>query len=413
MYFRSLLYKNPQLHKCLRKLRFTLWRNKIAFRNMLHDNSVNSNRIIWIDPHNIINAGIGWGKYNKFQETGKIVGGNWDLNTMPFEDLDVYRALKARFINGIEWENTSFYKTLLYRIKLGKKPFNISDNKGLVKRLNYIDHLYDEIKKNGYKTQQEFLDDSSSLRIMDEVTVRIARDGELLFEDGRHRLAIAKILGLPEIPVRVTWRHKDWHLFRTQILEYARQHEGMIYQTIAHPDLYDIPASHDDTRFQLIRANITIKGGTLLDIGANWGYFCHRFEEVGFQCYAVEKSSQDFYFLNKLKIAEKKRFTAIHSNIFDLYEKSEFDVVLALNIFHHFLKTSDEYENLVLFLKRLKTNIMFFEPHLPNEAQMQGAYCNYDNNEFVRFVSENSGLINREFIGYGEEGRPIYRLTKA
>jgi 2-polyprenyl-3-methyl-5-hydroxy-6-metoxy-1,4-benzoquinol methylase len=412
MYFRSFLNKHPQFHKYLRKLRFTIWRNKVAFRNILRNVNIIPDQLIWVDTHKIIKAGVGWGKYIKLHEAGKIVRGNWDLNTMPFEELDVYRSLKARFIDKVKWEDTSYYKGILSQVNIGNKLYGVSDGKDLAERLNYIDHLFDEIQKYGYKTQQESLHDSSSLRILDEITVRIARDGEILFEDGRHRLAIAKILGLQKIPVMVTWRHKEWVLFRAQILDYAHRHEGKIYQPITHPDLSDIPAAHSDIRFNFIKSNLNIKSGSILDIGANWGYFCHRFEEEGFHCYAVEKGSEDFYFLNKLKIAEKRQFAAIHSDIFDLYEKSEFDIVLALNIFHHFLKTSDEYEKLVNFLRKLSAKIMFFEPHLPNEPQMQGAYHNLDNNEFVKFVAENTGLTNWDCIGFGEEGRPIYRLTK-
>ena len=111
-----------------------------------------------------------------------------------------------------------------------------------------------------------------------------------------------------------------------------------------------------------------LKGGTLLDIGANWGYFCHRFEDAGFQCYAVEASFREYYFLDKLRVAENRSFAAIHASIFEFWEKSEFDVVVALSIFHHFLKTENEYEKLVSFLRRLRTRVLFFEPHLADEV---------------------------------------------
>jgi hypothetical protein len=126
----------------------------------------------------------------------------------------------------------------------------------------------------------------------------------------------------------------------------------------------------------------------------------------------VEKSSEDFYFLNRLRLAEGRKFTAVHADIFEFFEMSDFDVVLALNVFHHFLKSEDTYQRLIRYLRRLNTRVMFFEPHLPDEPQMKAAYRNLSPDEFVRFVAEHARLNHWECIGFGEEKRPIYRLVR-
>lgn len=46
--------------------------------------------------------------------------------------------------------------------------------------------------------------------MINEILVDVGRDGELLLVDGRHRLSIAKILGLDEIPVVKHVRHEQW-----------------------------------------------------------------------------------------------------------------------------------------------------------------------------------------------------------
>lgn len=194
-------------------------------------------------------------------------------------------------------------------------------------------------------------------------------------------------------------------------MDYARRYGGKVYQPITHPDLSDVPAIHKGERFELMRSNLHYHSGTLLDIGANLGYFCHRFEDEGFHCYAVESTSSLFAILDRLRVAERREFTAIHASVFDFWEKSDFDVVLALNIFHHFLKTAETYELLIQFLKRLQTRVMFFEPHLDGEAQMQGAYRNLGETEFVRFIAQNTGLTRWEQIGRAKDGRAIYKLT--
>ncbi len=411
---RNILSKYPNLYKLLRKIRFKIWKNKIFFRTRFKSTQSKTDRILMVDPNRIEEIGVGWGNYNKTNEIGKIVGGNWDLNTMSFNDLDIHKAFTGRFVHGKEWEETSYYQNLIYQIESGKsRPSGVKDNEDISRKLNEMDKLFENIKKDGYKTKIELEGNKPAIGIMDEITVRIGRAGELLFEDGRHRLSISKILGIKEVPIRVTWRHKDWYLFRLQILAHAKlSGTGKLYQPITHPDLSDIPSDHDETRYKLINSKMDFKTGTLLDIGAYWGYFCHKFEDEGFQCYAVEKSARDFYFLDRIRLIEKRKFTAINADIFDFIEKSEFDVILALNVFHHFLKTSDNYKKLVKYLQIIKTKVMFFEPHLPNEAQMENAYQNFDNKQFVDFIIENTRLTKSECIGHVNDGRPIYKLTE-
>jgi hypothetical protein len=85
--------------------------------------------------------------------------------------------------------------------------------------------------------------------------------------------------------------------------------------------------------------------------------------------------------------------------------------VLALNIFHHFLKNEESYFKLLNLLKDLKMREMYFQPHLPNEPQMRGAYKNYSVEDFVAFILKASRLSRAEFIGSAEDGRRLYKLS--
>lgn len=285
---KAMLVKFPEFYKFLRKVSYKIWQRRLAFKaGIRFAGTINElHKIIWVDPKLITKAGVGWGAYKKINEFGKIVSGNWDLNTMPFKDLDIYRAFHERFIYGREWEETSYYRDYVYQIERGKEISGVKYKKDILFRLGEMDKLFEEIKHGSYKTQVDLKKSSTLISVMDEITVRIGRDGELLFEDGRHRLAIAKILGINKIPVRVTWRHKNWYVFRLQILDYAKHKNNQVYQPLTHPDLSDIPSAHGESRYDIIRSNIDFNDGTILDIGANWGYFCHRFENVGFRCYA-------------------------------------------------------------------------------------------------------------------------------
>jgi len=157
--------------------------------------------------------------------------------------------------------------------------------------------------------------------------------------------------------------------------------------------LSDIPSLYGDERFEIIKAHLPLQIGTLLDIGAHFGYFCHKFEEEGFNCYAAESDDRSIYFLNKLKIAEDRDFKVVYGSIFDYRDKTDFDVVLALNVFHHFIKEEETYYQLIDLLKRLDMKVMFFQTELPDSSQMLGAYRNFDSEDFVRLCKFRIGEL--------------------
>lgn len=187
------------------------------------------------------------------------------------------------------------------------------------------------------------------------------------------------------------------------------------YQPIINHSLQDLPfLKEGEVRFKIIRENLSIPKGTLLDIGANLGYFCQKFEDEGFDCYAVEANRTLCYFMEKLKKAEHKKFKVIPQSIFD-YKRNEdlvFDVVLALSVLHNFLQREDTYFGLVRLLKRLKAKELFLETYSfdPSDPP-KNYYKNYTPDEFVNFIIENSSFKKAEFIGRSEQGRPLYKLT--
>lgn len=92
-------------------------------------------------------------------------------------------------------------------------------------------------------------------------------------------------------------------------------------------------------------------------------------------------------------------------------EHIDYNVVLALNIFHHFLKTEESYHNLIGFLNKLKVKEMFFEAHNPEEFKNMNVYKNYSEDEFVQFILKNSTLKKAQKIGIAQDGRKIFKLS--
>ena len=361
-------------------------------------------------------------KFDIWKNYGRILGGDWDQSLINFEDLDIYQAFKQRFKEGRKWEETEFYHRVLGQISNGIKKWDCKNKKDFDSRLERIDSLYYQIKDSGYKSQQDiYLSEGWLARrgkigeILDEIAVVMDRNGKLLLVEGRHRLSIAKLLNIPQVPIRIIARHKKWMDFRRELIFFSRNYQkGKLYQPLTHPDLQDIPFQRDgEERFKIIKKNLTAQKGTLLDIGANLGYFCHKFEE-GFDCYALEENQMCLYFLERLKKAENRKFKIIPETLFEYKKNQEisFDVVLALSIFHHFLDRKDTYLNLIKLLKRLKTRELFFEAYLPSEFRNKKFYQSYTPEQFVDFIINNSCCLNKaKLIGKSEKGRLIYKFV--
>jgi len=392
----------------MRRLKANLLPSKSLKRYLFDDT------VYWIDPQKIVYATR---EFDIHEYKGKVIGGDWDRLEIKFNELDVYSSYEERASKGTSWERLPYYKRVLDEIEKGIPKWGCKNRQDLDKRCQMLDEIFEDIKQSGYKSQVSLGKEkgkNSLLDSEDEITVNIGRDGDLLFNGGRHRLTFAKIAGIKKIPVKITVRHIEWEAFKKEIEMYAQRHNGKVYAPLTHVDLQTIPTHYTDERFEMIRSNVGKGNSTLLDIGAHWSYFCHKFEEEGFHCFAVENDEENLYFLRKLRRAENKKFAVIPESIFALSQKEplKYDIVLALAIFHHFLKEESSFQKLKLLLKSLDVNEMYFEPHLSNEPQMKGAFVNFSPEEFADFIVGNSCLSNHKLIGKCEDGRLIYKLWR-
>lgn len=417
------------IFKTIIETRFLSFRIRTTCSTQLkiHRSVPNPSRVYWISPKRIMDH-TNYLKNPDSETTpffdrvfppemrGRIVNGNWDVTNCKFTDLTVYKALQERILRGVKWQDTDFYGKVLDHIKSGRFVWGIRNETDLKKRCKYLDSLYENIRTNGYRLNRRVHEGNIDF---DEIDVNIGRNGEYLFQNGVHRLSIAKILGLKYVPVMVFVRHRKWQDFRESVIYYAahqRNHE--LFQPIVHPDFADVPYDNENDSEGLMKAIRThlgkSRGGVMLDIGANIGFFCHKFEDLGYKCYAVEDDQWPFQILEKIRIAENKQFAAINGSILDtrLVRNTKFDVVLALNIFHHFLKTESSFSRLKDLLAVLEMDTMFFEPHNPKERQMKDAYVNYDAVEFVDFILGNTSLRKSEAIYTARNGRTLFKLSK-
>lgn len=187
---------------------------------------------------------------SRFEYAGSLIGGDWDQSDRRFEESELYRSFEAHFQRGVPWEDTALYDTVMGYIDDGTPLWGCSTEREFQQRCQELDELYDSIRQNGYKSQAELMQspiddpvrgDSRTpyhLRLVNhELAVCIGRDGDILFKDGRDRLAMAKVLNLDSVPVWVMIRHPQWQRLRNAVGRNPsiRQHLSTDLRT--HPDL--------------------------------------------------------------------------------------------------------------------------------------------------------------------------------
>lgn len=175
-------------------------------------------KLYWIDPSEI--------KYMPSDEPSKgtlvptfVASGDWDQDLTKITDDIVYRSFHRRFIDGEDWTQTGYVEFLSDSVS---QHGNRTTSEAL-ERCQRMDDLYEYIEEHGYKSQRELERNGDLIKDLTdfvrppayrEVEVNITRDGTFVWHAGIHRLVIAQLLDINEIPVRVHIRHEKWQKVR-------------------------------------------------------------------------------------------------------------------------------------------------------------------------------------------------------
>jgi hypothetical protein len=185
---------------------------------------------------------------SKFRYAGTVRGGDWDRCEMRFEETDLYQGFKAHFNHGVAWSDTTFFRRVLDFIDDGIVLWGCTNRVEFERRCDRIDDLYESIRTNGYRSRHQLAQSdtigdettktSASIpdSVCDEIAVCIGRDGDILFFDGRNRLAIAKLLDLDAVPVWIMVRHEQWQARREAYAVDNADHRERSHLR-EHPDL--------------------------------------------------------------------------------------------------------------------------------------------------------------------------------
>ncbi|RDV16128.1 hypothetical protein DXT99_05510 [Pontibacter diazotrophicus] len=182
------------------------------------------------------------GAFDPKRNTGRILGGDWDLKKKPYDVDMMFESYNKRFNEGANWEDTAVFEQGVGVLEKGGIMYGcrtLEEFKS--KRLDYIDNLCHDIRTNGFRTQNNTLEnDKRSQDTYHEITVNIGRNGELIYNNctGNNRLALAKALQLEYIPVLVVVRHKKWELLKKKVRENHTSgiNSLLVEQVRSHPD---------------------------------------------------------------------------------------------------------------------------------------------------------------------------------
>jgi len=157
---------------------------------------------IFINPQNVkLVSDTGFSR----NYTGKVLGGDWDLNSKPLKSIKKIAIVFEYIETGKSWEQCGAYKHMLELMEAHPGADGCNNEMDIINRYERLSDLIQHLKNGG-----EFYK-SSGFRESGGVLVHISRDGEIIFGGGGcHRMAIAQKLGLTKIPAQIGVVHIDF-----------------------------------------------------------------------------------------------------------------------------------------------------------------------------------------------------------
>lgn len=166
-------------------------------------------------------------------DTGKVIGGEWDTSLTSITNERYYTSFEQYFNKEKSWEETALYSG--YADNIAEGHYNrYSSIDELEEKFQLYEQMYQEFTAGRYRLQSDLVENrgnglpghggralfptlTDSSLIRHEIALNIGRDGTFIRNDGRHRLALAALAGLDEVPVRIVVRHEQWQSLRDEI----------------------------------------------------------------------------------------------------------------------------------------------------------------------------------------------------
>lgn len=185
---------------------FTIVKLRHRWHKLISDVAPAPFAVYTVDP-DVIELYLEWERFQTFANAGRIVSGDWDRMARTLSSNMKYSLIRSYF-NG-ETESGDLTRSRLIAHGYPEREAVRYAKQGYG---DYLERLFKSIKQNGFRFQHRLSDDDSKRNRYDYIPVNIGRNGELIFDSsGFHRLAIAQIIGIDSIPVRINAIHSQWH----------------------------------------------------------------------------------------------------------------------------------------------------------------------------------------------------------
>lgn len=316
-------------------------------------------------------------------------------------DSIIYNSFYQVINSNEEWSNTFFFKN--YSKIMNVYFSDYPDKESFFTDISKIIKNFDQAVNS-----DSFASLSKELWC---ISINISSSGQALLNTGLFKLILCYIFNSREVTCQVVARHSSWINFKKKLL--LLNNESLVYSPLYHFDLKHIKTATSGKRFDHIKKNLDIMDGKVLDIGAAWGYYCHKFVDEGFDCTAIENDPNAVYFMRNLSKACGRKFEILNKNILSLEEKDlKFDIILAFSIFHHFVRTENLYNEFIDFLGRIETKEMYFLSGYPLVKNLSN-FKYLDPEEFAKLIVSNSCLTNYEMLADSlYQNRVLFRIYK-
>ncbi len=137
-----------------------------------------------------------------------VWSGGWDRKIIAIEEHEKFNMIRELIADKRSYEDLQFYSYAIEQTKIGKpvsRGNNILDSKEkIMQYFKKQERLFEEIKSKGF-----------DLELAPEIGIAVSREGSLIhYRQGHHTLAMAKILGVKDVMVRIRAVHRLWLLER-------------------------------------------------------------------------------------------------------------------------------------------------------------------------------------------------------
>lgn len=131
------------------------------------------------------------------------MAGDWDLAVRPLDDNPKYLAVARHLCDGVSWMDTGIIAYVQQKLREVGRYDDCETDADVIRRYERLDVITAQIRKEGRLRRQFEL--GTALRgEHGGIMLHLDRNGALIKGiGGAHRLAIARALKLPQIPVQI------------------------------------------------------------------------------------------------------------------------------------------------------------------------------------------------------------------